>query len=192
MLEWIERDDPPPPTNVPTIAAGTLVPPGQIVFPFTELVRPRSPHVAYAFDFGPNWKNGILDYQPPRPAPPYAIRVPGTDRFGNEATGIRPLELRVPIGTFAPFALRTGAPFATDEMVGYLGSFAPLAARDEDRRQGDRRPSFARLYPTLEAYQAQVDRALDELIAEGFLLPRDRAAAAAAALARHRWMTGPR
>jgi hypothetical protein len=192
MLEWIERDDPPPPTNVPTIAAGTLVEPSKIVFPFTELVRPRSPHVAYPFDFGPNWSAGILDFEPPRPVAPFAVRVPGTDRFGNEATGIRPVELRVPIGTFAPFALRTGAPFATDEMVGYLGAFAPFARSDADRRQGDRRPSFASLYPTVGDYQAQVEQAIDALVEEGFLLPRDRAAAESAALDRHRWMTDER
>ncbi len=189
MLEWIERADPPPPTNVPTIAAGTLVLPEQIAFPLAELVRPRRPHVAHPFDFGPNWSRGILDFEPPRPVPPFAIRMPGTDRFGNEATGIRPLELRVPIGTFAPFALRTGAPFAADEMVGYVGSFAPFARSDEERRTGDRRPSFTSLYPSAEAYRAQVAQALDALASEGFLLPRDRAKAEAAALARQAWMT---
>jgi len=190
MLEWIERDDPPPPSNVPTIAAGTLVEPARLAYPLTELVRPRSPHVAYPLDFGPNWKSGIIDFEPPKAVAPFAIRVPGTDRFGNEATGIRPLEVRVPIGTYAPFALRTGAPFATDEMVGYIGSFAPFARRDEDRRQGDRRPSVASLYPTLEAYQAQVATALDDLVAEGFLLPGDRELALAAALDRYRWIQG--
>ena len=192
MLEWIERDDPPPPTHIPTIVAGTLVEPSKIVFPFSELVRPRSPHVAYPFEFGPNWSAGIIDFEPPKPVPPFAIRVPATDRFGNEATGIRPIELRAPIGTYAPFALRTGAPFATDEMVGYVGSFAPLARRDESKRQGDRRPSFASLYPTLEAYQAQVNKEVTDLIQEGFLLPRDQAHAEAAALARYRWMQAGR
>lgn len=192
MLEWIERDDPPPPSNVPTIAAGTLVLPEKIRFPFSELVRPRSPHVAYPFDFGPNWSAGIIDFEPPKPVAPFAIRVPGTDRFGNEATGIRPVELRVPIGTYAPFALRTGAPFATDEMVGYVGSFAPLARSDEARRQGDRRPSFASLYPTPETYPEQVAKAVDELVKEGFLMPRDRAHAEEAALARLRWMQAER
>jgi hypothetical protein len=192
MLEWIERDDPPPPSNVPTIAAGTLVEPAKIAFPFVELVRPRSPHVAYPLDFGPNWAAGIIDFEPPKAVAPYAIRVPGTDRFGNEATGIRPLELRVPIGTFAPFALRTGAPFATDEMVGYVGSFAPFAKRDVDRRQGDRRPSIAALYPKAEAYQAAVDAEIAKLVEEGFLLPRDRDAARAAALERWRWIQGER
>jgi hypothetical protein len=189
MLDWVERDEPPPPTNVPTIAAGTLVEPAKIVFPFAELVRPRSPHVAYPLDFGPNAARGIIDYQPPKPAPPFAVRVPGLDRFGNEATGIRPLELRVPVGTFAPFALRTGMPFATDEMVGYIGSFAPLARSDEARRAGDRRPSLASLYPTPEAYRAAVEQAIDELVGEGFLLPRDRGHALEAALARWRWAT---
>ena len=190
MLDWIESDDPPPPSNIPTIAAGTLVEPAKIAYPLTELVAPRSPHVAYPLDFGPNWSAGIVDFEPPKAVVPFAIRVPGTDRFGNEATGIRPIELRVPIGTYAPFALRTGAPFATDEMVGYIGSFAPLARRDEDRRQGDRRPSFANLYPTLEAYEAKVKEEVASLIEEGFLLERDRAYAETAALARYRWMAG--
>jgi hypothetical protein len=187
MLEWIESGDPPPPTNVPTIAAGTLLEPAKIAFPLAELVRPRSPHVAYPLDFGPNWPKGIIDFEPPKLAAPFAIRVPGVDRFGNEATGIRPLELRVPIGTYAPFALRTGAPFATDEMVGYVGSFAPLARRDADRRQGDRRPPLATLYPTAEAYQAEVAKEIASLIEEGFLLPRDRAYSEKAALDRYRW-----
>ncbi|MFO0688163.1 MAG: alpha/beta hydrolase domain-containing protein [Myxococcota bacterium] len=189
MLEWIESDEPPPPSNVPTIAAGTLVDPGQVAFPLTELVRPRSPHVAYPLDFGPNWPSGIIDFEPPKLVPPFAIRVPGVDRFGNEATGVRPVELRVPIGTHAPFALRTGAPFATDEMVGYLGSFAPFARRDVDRRQGDRRPSLESLYPSAEAYREAVEKAVAALIEEGFLLPRDRDGAVEAALARWKWAT---
>lgn len=191
MLAWVENDVPPPPSNVPTIAAGTLVEPAKIVFPLSELVRPRSPHVAYPLDFGPNWSRGIIDFEPPRAVAPFAIRVPGIDRFGNEATGIRPLELRVPIGTSAPFALRTGAPFATDEMVGYIGSFAPFARRDEDRRQGDRRPSLESLYPDAAAYTARLDQELDALIAAGFLLSRDREPAREAALARYRWAVDP-
>lgn len=190
MLGWVEHDEPPPPSIVPTIAAGTLVEPAKIVFPVAELAPPRSPHVAYPLDFGPNATRGIIDYQPPKPAPPFAVRVPGLDRFGNEATGIRPLELRVPIGTFAPFALRSGFPFATDEMIGYIGSFAPLARSDDAKRAGDRRPSLASLYPTPDAYRAAVEQALDEMIGEGFLLPRDREHALEAALARWRWATG--
>ncbi|MBK7948450.1 MAG: hypothetical protein IPK00_06825 [Deltaproteobacteria bacterium] len=190
MLEWVDGDEPPPPSNVPTIAAGTLLPPEKIAFPLTELVRPRSPHVAYPLDFGPNWPAGILDFQPPKAVAPFAIRVPGVDRFGNEATGVRPIELRVPIGTHAPFALRTGAPFATDEMVGYIGSFAPFARRDVDRRQGDRRPSIETLYPSAETYREAVEQAVTALVEEGFLLPRDRDGAIEAALARWRWATG--
>jgi len=95
----------------------------------------------------------------------------------------------VPIGTHAPFALRTGAPFATDEMVGYIGSFAPFARRDVDRRQGDRRPSLESLYPNEQAYREAAEKAATELVDEGFLLPRDRAEAVEAALARWRWAT---
>jgi len=192
MLDWIERGDPPPASNVPTLAAGTLVEASAIAFPLAELVRPRSPHVAYPLDFGPRWPAGIIDHEPPPRAAPFAIRVPGTDRLGNEATGIRPLELRVPIGTYAPFALRSGTPFAADEMVGYLGTFAPLARRDEERRAGDRRPSFEGLYPTRDAYRARVEAEISALIAEGWMLPGDRAHAEAGAVDRYRWIAGAR
>jgi hypothetical protein len=189
MLSWVERDIAPPPSNHPSIRAGSLVPPSALRYPLADLRVPRSPHVAYPLDFGPDWKRGIIAHQPPRRGKAYAIRVPSIDDLGNEATGIQSLELRVPIGTYTPWALRTGFPAATDEMVGYLGSFLPLARNAAAKRPADERPSLEELYPTKADYDRRVAEEMDAMIAGGWMLERDRARAITAAAERWNWIT---
>ena len=189
LIAWVERDIPPPPSTIPTIASETLVRPEQIAYPIDGLVRPRSPHVAYRLDFGPRFEAGILDRQPPARGAAYAIRVPDVDALGNEATGIRSLELRAPIGTLLPWALRFGKPGGSDEMTGYIGSFLPLATRPAQRAEGDRRPALLELYPTRDAFETRVVREIDSLVEDGWMLPRDRVQAFEAALARWEWAT---
>ncbi|MFK7897025.1 MAG: alpha/beta hydrolase domain-containing protein [Myxococcota bacterium] len=189
MLDWVERDIAPPASNHPTLKAGTLLAPEALRYPLADLRVPRSPHVAYPLDFGPKWKRGIITQQPPRVGPAYAIRVPAIDALGNEASGVRGLELRVPIGTYTPWALRTGFPGATDEMVGYLGSFVPLARNEAAKPSSDLRPSLASLYPTQSEYDRRVEAEADAMIAEGWMLPEDRERAVQAADARWDWIT---
>lgn len=189
MLGWIERDVSPPTSNHPTIRAESLVSPATLRYPLTRMPVPRSPHVAYPLDFGPDWRRGIIAYQPPRRGKAYAIRVPAIDALGNEATGIRSMELRVPIGTYTPWALRTGLRTATDEMVGYLGSFIPLARTADTRNPGDERPPLHALYPARADYDRRVAEEADALIAAGWMLERDRARAIAAAEERWTWIT---
>jgi hypothetical protein len=189
MLRWVEDGTAPPPSRVPRIASDTLVRPDELHRPVAFLVPPRSPHVAYRQDFGPDHDRGIVAHQPPRRGAAYAVRVPQVDELGNERSGIRALALRAPIGTWTPWALRTGAPFASDEMVGYLGSFVPLARTRESRREGDTRPPLDGLYADRAAYLERVDAGLAALIAEGWLLPRDRERERTAAIARWDWIT---
>lgn len=191
MQRWVEEDTPPPSSRIPTLASGQLVEPGALAYPIASLATPRSPHVAYRVDYGPRWPQGIIDLQPPRRGSAFAVRVPAVDGLGNERGGIRPLEVRVPIGTYTPWALRTGFATSSDEMVGYLGSFLPLARTDADRREGDRRPSFGSLYPRREVYEEQVTREIDAMVEAGWLLPRDRVHAFRGAMRRWAWlMTG--
>ncbi|MCA9504925.1 MAG: hypothetical protein KC616_17685 [Myxococcales bacterium] len=190
MQRWVEQGEPPPDSTIPTIAAGTLVEARSLVWPIAGLATPRSPHVAYHLDFGPRWSQGIVDRQPPVRGAAYGTRVPSLDALGSEATGIRPLELRVPIGTYLPWALRTGMPGGQDEMIGYLGSFLPLPSDEASRRPGDERPAFATLYPDRAHYEAAVSEAIDGMVEAGWLLPRDRAHAFQAAIERWEWMVG--
>ena len=152
LIAWVERDIAPPASVVPRIDANTLVDPASLRYPVAGLVPPRSPHVAYHLDFGPRWSEGIIGLQPPRRGSAYGIRVPSLDPIGSEATGLRALELRVPIGSYTPWALRFGKPGGADEMAGYIGSFLPLARSDATRREGDARPSLETFYATREAY----------------------------------------
>jgi hypothetical protein len=189
LLRWVEDDTAPPASRVPRIDAGTLLPAPAVTRPIAFLQSPRSPHVAYRQDFGPAFDRGILAHQPPRRGPAYAVRVPQVDQLGNEQSGIRALALRAPIGSYAPWALRIGAPFAADEMTGYVGSFVPLALTPQTRREGDTRPSLAELYPDRAAYEARVAAELDAMIAEGWLLARDRDREREAAMQRWNWIT---
>lgn len=187
LLDWIEGDVEPPPSTIPTIASKTLVRPDQVAYPVEGLARPRSPHVADRLDFGPRFEDGILDRQPPDRGAAFAIRVPLTDPLGSEATGIRSLELRAPIGSYLPWALRYGKPGGSDEMTGYIGSFLPLATRPETRAEGDRRPALVELYPTRDAFETRVVGEIDALVAAGWMLPRDRVPAFEAAITRWEW-----
>ena len=130
-----------------------------------------------------------MTHQPPKRGAAYGVRVPALDAYGSEASGIRVLPLRVPIGTYLPWALRTGAPFAEDEMTGYLGTFVPFARTKAARRDDDPRPSLEELYADRAQYEARVDAALAALVSEGWVLERDRAYEREAALARWEWAT---
>ena len=187
LLDWVERDETPPASRVPRLADGTLVAADRLEYPIAGLQTPRSPHVPERLDFGPRWAQGIIDRQPPFRGKPHAVRVPAIDTLGSESTGITAMELRVPIGTYLPWALRTGLPAASDEMIGYLGSFAPLACEAE-REAGDARPTLPELYPERAVYEARVDKALIAMIREGWMLPEDRAFARRAAMKRWEWM----
>jgi hypothetical protein len=175
LLAWVEQDRPPPPSRVPRIDGATLVEPDEIRNPVPGLEVPRSPHVAYQLDFGPDFDRGVVDYQPPRRGPRYAVRVPQLDGLGSELGGIRGVALRAPIGSYLPWALRTGDAVAPHEMADYLGSFAPFSRTPAERAaRGDARPSLSELYESEQAYRAAVSREIGAMMAEGFLLERDR------------------
>ena len=188
MLEWVERGHAPPPSRIPSLQGGTLVPSETLHYPLALHV-PRTPHVADRLDFGARFEAGIVDHQPPHRAGAYAIRVPAIDALGNERSGIRLLEVEVPIGTYLPWATRAGYAFAEDEMPPFFGTFAPLSVAEEQRvRRGDRRPLLGGLYASQAVYIERVNQAIDALVRDGFMLERDREHAREAAMARWDWM----
>jgi hypothetical protein len=189
MLRWVEVGTEPPASQVPRIDAGTLVPRASLRYPVASLAVPDTPHVAYRLDFGPRFAAGIVDHQPPLREAPFAVRVSALDALGNEKAGIRLLELRVPIGTYTPWATRTGYAFAQKEMVAFVGSFLPLLTEERQQRlRGDNRPTLSHVYPSKQAYIRQVDSEIAKLVAEGWLLERDRSRAREAAMQRWEWI----
>lgn len=177
LVEWVVDGRAPPPSAYPRIAEGTLVPPGAVAFPrIPGLSFPTVIHEAYRADYGPRFRSaGIVDRQPPELGPAFPSLVSQVDGLGNEVGGLRSLELRVPLATYAPWNLRWGYPEGTThELTDFLGTFAPLPASEEERRAtGDPRPSVEALYPSRDVYLRRVGVASRDLVRGGVLLEED-------------------
>ncbi len=179
LSDWVTRGTVPPPSTYPTLANDELVKPAGRSFPAIPGVpAARIPMQPYRLDFGPRWNDGIIEVEPPTLGKPFTVLVPRVDRFGNDAAGIRSIELRVPLASYLPWRLRTGMPSGTDRLVSFTGTFVPLPRTEQERTSaGDARPSIESLYPSREAFLKQVDAAAAALVGERFLLQQDVAAA---------------
>jgi len=170
MVAWVRAGEAPPPSRLPRLADGTLVPLGGYEFPrIAGFPPPRAAHQAHRLDFGPRWREGLVTRQPPRVGAPFPLRVPAVDRYGNERGGIRNPELAVPLGTYTPWQRRDNG-WPRD----FLGSFVPLQRSPEAVRP-DARPRLEAQYAGREAYARQLDAALAANVEQGFLLPADAA-----------------
>jgi len=193
LVSWAEGAGEPPPSRFPCLADGTLVPPEGLAFPPLPGVSvPDVAHRAYRMDYGPRWESeGVVDRQPPGVGAPFPSLVSQVDGLGNEMAGVRGPELRVPVGTYAPWNLRTGYPANPQELVDFLGTFIPLSRTEEERAaRGDPRPSLEALYPDHDAYLERVRAAARVLVREGFLLPEDAPRVVEEAEARWTWVMG--
>lgn len=98
--DWNTHGKKPPASNVPRHTNGTLVPPLQ-----SKVGFPNIPGVKYTgvmttgdlFDFGPQFKDGILTTLPPAITSPYPVYVSKTDKDGNELGGVRFPDVEVPV-----------------------------------------------------------------------------------------------
>jgi hypothetical protein len=193
LVDWVEGTEDPPTSAFPSIAEGSLVPPAGMAFPSLPGVGvPGVIHEAYRVDYGPRWwSEGIIDREPPELGPPFLSQVSQVDGFGNEIGGVRGVELRVPVATFAPWNLREGYPGSQEELTDFLGTFIPLSRTDEEREaRGDPRPSLESLYINRAVYLERVRAATRNLVREGFLLPEDAPRAVELAEFRWAWVAG--
>jgi hypothetical protein len=194
LCDWVTKGSDPPASRYPTLGRGELVAPKEVRFPVIPgVAAARIPAQPYRVDYGPRWGQGIVDVEPPRLGAPYTVLVPRVDELGNDAAGIRSVELRVPLATYFPWRLRIGAPAATDRMASFTGTFVPLARTEKDRESSDDpRPSIERLYGSREAFLRRVDDATRELIGERFLLAADAQAARERMAATWDWLVKER
>jgi hypothetical protein len=177
LLEWVDRDSAPPPSQYPRRANETLV--GINVLDFPTLPKVSVPdviHRAYRTEYGARFRtDGVVTQQPPRLGPAYPSLVSQVDSLGNEQAGLHTLEIRVPLATYTPWNLRIGAARNADELTDFFGSVAPLPATPAEKRAtGDPRPAATSLYPSKTAYMRQARTATDAMIEDGILLPADR------------------
>ena len=188
LIEWVKDERVPPASLYPTIAGGMLVPVDSSKRPSIPGVAvAKRPYQPYRLDFGARWIEGIVEREPPAIGAPYVLRVPQVDSLGNDLGGIRSVEARVPLATYFPWQLRTGA--ASDRLTSFAGTFVPLPRTDAERAHSrDPRPSIERLYGSKDAFLARVDSATAELVAQRYMLAEDAAVARARMAATWDWI----
>ncbi|HEY2677965.1 MAG TPA: alpha/beta hydrolase domain-containing protein [Steroidobacteraceae bacterium] len=182
MDQWVTDGTPPPSNRVPTHASGTLAP----SLPQSGMGFPNIPGVYYngimhtgdLFDFGPRFREGILDVQPPvLLGKPYPVFVPKTDADGNDIAGIRLPDVSVPVATYTGYAYRAAQP--TDPVPIVDGCDASgqkipfLETKAQRIAAGDPRLSIQERYPDHATYVNLVTAAAQKLKAERLMLDPD-------------------
>ncbi len=186
MDRWATDGTPPPPSRIPTRAAGTLVSIDEWRRQFPAIpgvATPRAPNPLPLLDFGADAERGILR-EPPAivPGKHYTLGVPAVDADGNDIPGVRAPMVAAPLGTYTGWNPRArghghGAQLRCD------GSYIPWPESPAEREAtGDPRRSILERYPDKAAYVAAIAAAARELVAQGLMLEEDveRCTAAAA------------
>jgi Alpha/beta hydrolase domain len=165
--EWVVDGHEPPPSHLPRITDGTLVPADAVAWPkLADLVAPRSANDVAELDDWTDPRMPVRTWQP---------LVPQIDADGNEIAGIRLPDIAVPRGTFTGWNLyRT--PWPEGELADRDGTYLAFAATHAERdASGDSRPSLDERYPTPEAYAARVAEVVATLQRSRLLLDEDAA-----------------
>ncbi|SMP62585.1 alpha/beta hydrolase domain-containing protein [Noviherbaspirillum suwonense] len=191
--QWVDGTQPPP-SAVPSTAAGTAVfastgPFSSIgigTVPQAALGFPTIPKALYSglvtvrnqFNFGSRFDAGILDIYPPQPTGRYYPNaVSKVDADGNDVAGIRLPEVVAPVATNTGWNLRSaafgGKADGTDgcEAAGSSFVFAPTAAVRQ--AAGDPRPSLEERYGDRAGLVAARTAAANALKAQRLLLQAD-------------------
>ena len=184
---WSTKGVAPPPSQVPRLADGTLVP----ASPQSAVGFPKIPGVTYTglkstrylLNYGPDfYRTGIMTIDPPAVAAPmfdnprngpiYPTYVPKTDADGNDVAGVRLPDLGAPLATYTGWSLRAGAQ-ANDgcEAAGQMIPFPKTRA--ERLASGDPRLSIQERYPSFTAYAAAVRAAVEDLVGKRLMLRED-------------------
>ena len=171
LADWVSKGNAPPKSAYPRVSEGMLVEPLSMSFPkVVGLQAAQHANVPQRMDFGPRWPQGIVDQEPPKLGKPYGALVPQVDEFGNERGGIRNVEIAVPLGTYMPWALRTGLAGAQDELRDFYGAWYPLSKQPNPQ---DARPALSARYPSKNEFLEQAKSAAKSLTEAGYLLEDD-------------------
>jgi len=175
---WADRGIEPPESNYPGLRVDTLVTleAAQKVFPkIPGVTFPQMLNELELLDFGPLFDSdgGVLTELPPLVGPSYKIFVPRPDPDGLDIAGIRPMEIRVPLGTNVGWNVRAPG-FRVPKLCGLNGSFVPFAVTKTERlAMGDPRKSLQERYKNHQGYVEAVEKGAAKLVHERFLLAED-------------------
>ena len=175
MQAWVADGVEPPPSRVPTLAAGTLVSASEV---YPVPIPGLNYHAQYA----------RAEYITPGARLPevhgsYPIYLPRAGADGNAIAGLRLPILAAPRATYTGWNPVAGAEGSQD-LCTQMGGVLPLAATKAERdAAGDPRLSLAERYPSPEAYVGAVQDVAARLVAVRLLLPEDATASVEAARA---------
>ena len=184
---WVMRGVPPPASQWPTLAQGTLVRADKAAmgFPTLPQLRPGIPEPDFImpvidYDWGPQFRaadgSGVASNAPPVIRQVLQMFAPKVDADGNELGGV-PVVLRdAPLGTYLGWNITAGGarPFHQGQICNYVGGMIPFArTRAERVATGDPRLSLEERYGSHEGYVSAVRKAADKALAAKFLLPED-------------------
>jgi hypothetical protein len=163
--EWVVSGKEPPPSRIPTLAAGTLVEPDKTGFPAV----PGAAVVKVTNQVAPPG-----DWVHPKPADKaYRTLVCKVDADGNEAAGVRLPDIAVPLATYSGWN-EYKPPYPAGELADRDGSCLPFAVDKAAREAaGDPRPSISERYKSGADYVAKVQAAVSALQKDRLLLAED-------------------
>jgi hypothetical protein len=190
---WVVEGIPAPPSRIPHIADGTLVPTEKAGWPVIPGVQFPVPYLkTYRLDFGPEWDKGIVGNEPPKIGKPFVGLVPAVDQNGNSRAGIRMPAIEVPVGTYGGWNFRSPSIGSGDQLFGEIGSFHPFARTKSERiASGDSRLSIGERYTGREEYLSKVALVAKRMIENRFLLSQDLSDVVNQAAALYDWATQP-
>ena len=165
LIDWVEGKTVPPPSTVPRIDDGTLVPRELVLDRFERTGRfkflPDSEALPglSSLDLGPRARNGICKF-PAGQGQRYPGMVCNVDENLNETSGIRLPDLQVPLGCHTGWNPRHSDHGAEDQIAQFVGF---------SRFESSMVEKFTRA-----SYLDQCRLVIDQLIDERFVLKEDR------------------
>jgi hypothetical protein len=166
LNKWITDGTAPPASQVPRIDKDQLVTASALRFP--RIPGVNIVKTAYAP------RRLDLTIEPPKVGEAFPALVPQVDADGNETSGIRLPELRVPLATYMGWNLRNPSVGAPTEQFPLIGSMVAFPkTRAEREKSGDPRLSIEERYPNQQEYLNKIDAAARDLAKQRFLLEAD-------------------
>jgi len=148
---WTRFGTAPPPSRIPKIADGTLVPVAKLAT--TRVPAPAFAYNAYKIEGG---------MEPPTVRGTYVNLVPQVGTDGNELAGVRLPELQVPLATYTGWNLRAAETGFPDYRASFVGAFIAWPKEEVLAR-----------YRTRDEYFGRFTDAALALVRERFLVADD-------------------